>query len=176
MFKLKYKLLVATLASVCILIVPATASANTPVTCPDGYETSFTSTQTYEDACGNHKTGTQRGDDAEAQEATNPTRGANFDGDCKDGDSASGVKDGKIDKSECGIIGYIVTFTNVLSALVGIVIVIMIAVGGIQYTTARDDPQAVSAAKNRIRNAILALVFYLFGFAFLQYLIPGGIF
>lgn len=80
-----------------------------------------------------------------------------------------------LNSKNCGIVAYILLFTNVLSGLVGIVIVIMIAVGGIQYTTARDDPQAVAAARNRIRNAILALVFYLFGFAFLQWLIPGGI-
>jgi predicted small integral membrane protein len=85
-------------------------------------------------------------------------------------------KETELDKENCGIVGYIVTFTNALAILVGIVIVIMIAVGGIQYTTARDDPQQVSAAKNRIRNAILALVFYLFTFAFLQWLVPGGVF
>lgn len=174
MFKIKYKLLVAGLAGFIVLLTPAVALASTPVTCPDGFDTFITNAQTYEDACGNHKTGTQQGDDAEAEQAAsaavNPTRGANFEGDCKPGAGKS------LDKTNCGIIGYIVTFTNVLSALVGIVVVIMIAVGGIQYTTARDDPQAVSAAKNRIRNAILALVFYLFGFAFLQYLIPGGIF
>lgn len=103
--------------------------------------------------------------------STDPTRGSNLQGDCKDTD-----RDGQLEKTECGIVGYIITFINVLSGLVGVVIVIMIAVGGIQYTTARDDPQAVAAAKARIRNAILALVFYLFGFSFLQWLIPGGIF
>lgn len=81
-----------------------------------------------------------------------------------------------LDKSNCGIIGYIVTFTRVLSAIVGVVIVIMIAVGGLQFSMARDDPQAVAAAKNRIRNAVFALLAYLFGFAFLQWLVPGGIF
>lgn len=103
--------------------------------------------------------------------SNDPSRGSNLQGSCKDTD-----RDGLLEKSECGIIGYIITFINILSGLVGVVIVIMIAVGGIQYTTARDDPQAVAAAKGRIRDAILALVFYLFGFAFLQWLIPGGIF
>jgi hypothetical protein len=103
-----------------------------------------------------------------------PSAGAVLDADCKeDGPDAN---DTALDKEDCGIVGYIVTFTNALAILVGIVIVIMIAVGGIQYTTARDDPQQVSAAKTRIRNAILALVFYLFTFAFLNYLVPGGVF
>jgi hypothetical protein len=75
----------------------------------------------------------------------------------------------------CGIVRYIVDIINALSAIVGIVIVIMIAVGGIEYSTARDNPQQVSAARNRIRNAIIALVLYLFTFSFLQWLVPGGI-
>lgn len=101
--------------------------------------------------------------------SADPSRGANLEADCQVGQGQALTKD------NCGIIGYIITFINILSGLVGVVIVIMIAVGGIQYTTARDDPQAVAAAKVRIRNAILALVFYLFGFAFLQWLVPGGL-
>jgi hypothetical protein len=64
---------------------------------------------------------------------------------------------------------------NFLSIGVGIVVVIMIIVGGIRYTTA-DNPQAVSAAKQHIANALIALVAFLLTFAFLQWLIPGGIF
>lgn len=139
--------------------------------CPDGHVVRFnpgTDGPTYSELCANHQTGGPAADD---QEAADPSRGSNLQGSCKDTD-----RDGLLEKSECGIIGYIITFINILSGLVGVVIVIMIAVGGIQYTAARDDPQAVAAAKGRIRNAILALVFYLFGFAFLQWLIPGGIF
>ncbi len=81
-----------------------------------------------------------------------------------------------LNKDNCGIVGYIVLFTRTLAAIVGVVIVIMIAVGGLQFSMARDDPQAVAGAKNRIRNAVFALLAYLFGFAFLQWLVPGGIF
>jgi len=98
----------------------------------------------------------------------------NLKADCnEDGPDANSTA---LDKEDCGIVAYIVLFTNVLSGVVGIVIVIMIAVGGLQYSMARDDPQAVNVAKTRIKNAIFALVIYLFGFAFLQYLVPGGIF
>lgn len=100
----------------------------------------------------------------------NPEDGEGFEAHC----NVSGGQ--RLNQDNCGIIKYIVTFTRVMSGLVGIVIVIMIAVGGVQYTAARDDPQAVSAAKTRIRDAIMALIFYLFGVAFLQYLVPGGIF
>lgn len=95
-----------------------------------------------------------------------PSSFANLKGDCKAD---------KIDKTNCGIIGYLVTLINVLSAVVGIVIVIMITVGGIQYSTARDNPQAVAAAKGRITNAVMALFFFLFTYAFLQYIVPGGV-
>jgi hypothetical protein len=81
-----------------------------------------------------------------------------------------------LDANNCRIVYYIVVLTRALATIVGIVIVIMIAVGGIQYTAARDDPQAVNVAKQRIQNAIFALLFYIFGFAFLQWLVPGGIF
>lgn len=63
-----------------------------------------------------------------------------------------------------------------LSAGVAIVVIGMIIVGGIQYAIAGDNPTAVSAAKKRITDALLAFVVFLFTFAFLQWLIPGGIF
>lgn len=63
-----------------------------------------------------------------------------------------------------------------LSALVGIVVVGSIILGGIQYSAAGDNPQAVSAAKQRIINGLIALIAFLFTFAFLQWLIPGGVF
>lgn len=67
----------------------------------------------------------------------------------------------------------IVTF---LSGAVGVVVVGVIILGGIQYSMAGDKAEAVSAAKKRITNGLIALVSFLFIFAFLQWLIPGGIF
>mgnify|MGYP001611951958 CR=1 FL=1 len=70
-------------------------------------------------------------------------------------------------------INVVVTF---LSIGVGVVVIAFIIIGGIQYATAGDKPEALSAAKQRIMNALIALFAYLFMFAFLQWLIPGGIF
>jgi hypothetical protein len=81
-----------------------------------------------------------------------------------------------LNEKNCGIIGYIVTITNFLSALVGVVIVAMIILGGIQYSMAGADPSKVQAAKQKIFNALLALVLFIFGFALVQWLIPGGLF
>lgn len=98
--------------------------------------------------------------------AETTTASQSYDGKCNDTN---------INKDNCAIIAYLVDFIRILSGLVGVVVVIMITVGGIQYSTARDNPQATAAAKDRITNAILALVFYLFIFAFLQYIVPGGV-
>lgn len=68
------------------------------------------------------------------------------------------------------------TLINFLSAGVGIIVVIAIIVGGVQYAMAGDNPSAVSAAKERIINALIALAVFLFMAAFLQWLVPGGVF
>lgn len=81
-----------------------------------------------------------------------------------------------LNKSNCGIIRYLVTFIRFLTAIVGIVIVAGIIIGGIQYSVSADEASAVSAAKKRIFNALLALAVYIFMFALLQYLVPGGVF
>lgn len=65
---------------------------------------------------------------------------------------------------------------NVLSAIAAVAIVTGIIVGGIQYSTAGANPQAVGAAKGRIINALIALLSLTFLYSFLQWLIPGGIF
>lgn len=69
------------------------------------------------------------------------------------------------------------TIVDFLSAGVGIIVVGMIVVGGVQYMAAGgDNPTAITAAKKRIANAMIALLAFIFMFAFLQWLIPGGIF
>lgn len=90
----------------------------------------------------------------------------NLEGDCQ----------GSLDPDNCGITALIRQITDALLVLVGIVVVMMIIIGGIQYSAAGSNPQAVAAAKKKISQALFALVMYLFMGAFLQWLIPGGIF
>jgi hypothetical protein len=71
--------------------------------------------------------------------------------------------------------GYINPFINFLAALVGVAVVISIVIGGIQYSSSGGDPAKAAAAKNRIRNAIVALVAFFFLYALLNFLIPGGL-
>ena len=70
---------------------------------------------------------------------------------------------------------YINPAIKLLAGMVGLLVTISIVVAGIQYSSAGGDPSKVVAARKRITNAILALLAYLFMFAFLQWLIPGGI-
>lgn len=72
--------------------------------------------------------------------------------------------------------GPVVDVINFLSYGIGIVVVGMIIVGGIQYATSGGVPQKVEAARRRITNSLIALALYVFMFAILQWLIPGGIF
>ena len=71
---------------------------------------------------------------------------------------------------------YVNPLINFLAALVGVAVVISIVIGGIQYGSSAGDPAKVTAAKNRIRNAIIALVTFLLLYALLNFLIPGGLF
>jgi hypothetical protein len=70
---------------------------------------------------------------------------------------------------------YVNPFIRLLSGLVGIIVVASVIFAGVQYSAAGGDPSKVVAARKRITNAIIALLAYLFMFAFLQWLLPGGI-
>lgn len=70
---------------------------------------------------------------------------------------------------------YINPLVAFLTAVAGIVIVISIIVGGVQYSSAGADPSKVSAAKQRIMSAVIALLCLIFLFAFIQWLVPGGL-
>lgn len=65
---------------------------------------------------------------------------------------------------------------DVLSAIVAMAVVGVIIYGGIRYSASGGDPNAVAQAKKIIANAILAFVGYIFLYAFLQWLVPGGLF
>ena len=80
-----------------------------------------------------------------------------------------------IESADCNINQYIELFINILSGLVGVVVVMVIVIGGIQYGTAGDDPGKLQAAKQRITKALIALLVFIFLYAFLQYLVPGGV-
>lgn len=108
---------------------------------------------------------------------TNPHLGLETDAECGDGEEAIPISiDVNCASGVNPILGYLAGIINFLAAGVGIVVAIMITAAGVEYITARGAPQKVEDAKRRITNAIIALVTFIFMYAILQWLIPGGIF
>lgn len=58
---------------------------------------------------------------------------------------------------------------------VGLVVVGGIIYGGFLYMTARGNSAQVTKAQETIRNAVIGLLMYIFAFAVLNFVIPGGI-
>jgi hypothetical protein len=73
------------------------------------------------------------------------------------------------------IIGYLKALLKLLSIAVGAVVIMMIVIAGFQYIMSTADPARVKAAKDRLQNAIIALVLFLMMFAILSFIVPGGI-
>ncbi len=71
---------------------------------------------------------------------------------------------------------YINPTINILSIAFGLIAVISIILGGIQYSASAGDPQKVTLAKKRITMTLMAIVAYIFTYAFLQFIVPGGLF
>jgi hypothetical protein len=74
------------------------------------------------------------------------------------------------------IASYINPAIDLFSLSFGLIAVISLIIGGIQYSSSQGDPQKTAAAKNRIYKTMMAVFIYLFLFSFLQFLIPGGVF
>lgn len=105
-----------------------------------------------------------------SKNSTGPT--SNTTPNYKENDCEGDIKAGN---GSCGILDYLVLFINVLAGLAGVVIVGSLIYAGILYSAAGSDAQRVAAAKDRIRNAIIALLFFIFGYGIINYLVPGGL-
>ena len=71
---------------------------------------------------------------------------------------------------------YIRPFILLLSALIMVAAVISIIIAAIQYSSAGDNPSTVSKAKDRIFQTVIGILAYIFLFAFINFLVPGGLF
>lgn len=77
------------------------------------------------------------------------------------------------DKKKCDlVVKYLNPMIAFFSAFVGIAVVIGIISGGIIYASAGDDPQKTAKGRTQVRNAIIALVAYIFLYALIKWLIP----
>jgi heme A synthase len=184
MLRLKHKhhasfLLVVTAAAIMFgaLFLPTKAWA-ADITCPDGFQTvGPLSEQSV--ICADHKTGTSRKDSEETTQ-TSPGKyqcgagsnkvevGFNF--------GCIGRELEDQGKELNPILDLLFSLIRTLSVGVGIMLVMVVVIAGIKYTTSQGDPQKTASAIKMVRGAIIGLLVYLFAFAFLQWLIPGGVF
>lgn len=81
----------------------------------------------------------------------------------------------KCPEGKCIVEKYINPGIKAFAALAGVAVAAGIVIGGIEYTISTDDPSKVSAAKDRITKSIIALLAFMLLFAFLNYIVPGGI-
>ncbi len=74
------------------------------------------------------------------------------------------------------IILWINFFINWASVIIVVGSIIVIAAAGVQYSAAAGDSGKIAEAKKRISTVLMALLAYFFLFAFIQWLVPGGVF
>lgn len=80
-----------------------------------------------------------------------------------------------LNSQNCQVVKYLVILINFLTALAGIAVVAGMVYGGYLYLTARDNPGQVQAGRQKIVWALIALLILVFGYAGLQWLVPGGL-
>lgn len=82
-----------------------------------------------------------------------------------------------VDYNHCDLVAlYVNPFIRLLTIVVGLAVAASLIMGGIQYIASSGDPQKVGAAKTRITNTLMAFFAYAFMYAFLNFLVPGGLF
>lgn len=94
-------------------------------------------------------------------------------------DGCAGVKTTVIKcKTDNGnpVIGVLLQIINFLAVGVGIAVVGGIIWGGLIYASSNGDAGKVKEAKTIIVNAILGLLLFFFMYAFINFLVPGGVF
>jgi hypothetical protein len=91
-------------------------------------------------------------------------------GDSKCCDSAN------LSADNCDIVKFANTAFSAVAGFIGLAVTGNIIWAGIQYSMSQGDPSKAAKAKDRIRGAIIALIMFLSLSAFIEWLIPGGIF
>ena len=86
-----------------------------------------------------------------------------------------GVQDGFCIEKADAIMTYLKAIVNTIAGIIGIVAVGSLVFAGIQYITSSGDPQGLAAARSRISHVIIALIMFIFLYAFANFLVPGGL-
>ena len=75
-----------------------------------------------------------------------------------------------------GIEGVLELILTILTGGVVIAAIIGIVLSGVQYMSSGGDTAMITKAKKRLSNVVIGLVAYGLLYAFLEWLIPGGLF
>ncbi|MBQ8984513.1 hypothetical protein IJ098_01490 [Candidatus Saccharibacteria bacterium] len=75
------------------------------------------------------------------------------------------------DKEGSGLMDVIYAIINTALAVLGIVTVGMIIIGGVQYTTSQGDPAKATKAKNTILYGVIGLIIALLAFAIVNFVL-----
>ena len=107
------------------------------------------------------------------------TYGHNY-GSCPEGSSpvetVPGTSLANHDLQKTGIWGMLRVIINIMTAGIGITAVGGLLYGGILYASSGGSPDNVKKAKTIITDIVIGLVAYALMFAFLNFIIPGGLF
>lgn len=80
------------------------------------------------------------------------------------------------DPKDSGVWGVLMLAINIMTAGVGILAVGAIAYGAILYSTSEGSAEQTKKAITIITNVVIGLLCFLLMSAFLNFLIPGGVF
>jgi len=86
------------------------------------------------------------------------------------------INDRTTDLTKNPIFFYLRWFLIFLAGGVGLAVVGGITLGAYMYITARGNSAQVQKGQNTILNSVLGLILFIFMYAILQFLIPGGVF
>ncbi len=80
------------------------------------------------------------------------------------------------DVSNNGIWGILITIINIMSAGIGVTAVGGVVYGSIMYASGEGNAEKTKKARMIIFNVLIGLLMYAVMYAFLNYMIPGGMF
>lgn len=80
------------------------------------------------------------------------------------------------DPSTSGVWGLLLLGINILTAGVGVAAVAGIVIGSVMYMTAGGSPERTKKANIFLSNVVLGIIVYAVMYAFLNFIIPGGLF
>ena len=80
------------------------------------------------------------------------------------------------DPNQTGLWSLLIMIINILTAGIGIVAVGGVVYGSILYTSAEGSAEQTKKARTIIANVMMGLLAYVLMYAFLNYIIPGGMF